>query len=318
MFDLKNIDEDFQKSIPSKVFYNHFDAVAKHINSAEILKLKKVKYFNELKLQNKDFEISGCKKLLWNSWSTEYSFGLAKTIDSTEYYKYSLHWNFPQAYYSIYLNMTAFHETQGKATDAHEKSIKIFGNSVKDGHYPKCISFYAAGLHNVFSYNNLDLYGGFPKGYSSLVTNSTPEEYQLQIANFLKTTRKQNAEDKKSRLKSNDNRFQTQSGGFTKQFKERHWNILYETIPVTTILNMLYRLRIKANYHDVEAFINAKIDFKQFHNSLGVIINCLNFVHEAYICKSIGLKEYEKMLDGFNNHLIKDTAIKRLKHIKEI
>lgn len=70
-------------------------------------------------------------------------------------------------------------------------------------------------------------------------------------------------------------------------------------------------MRIKANYRDIESFINADIDFKSFHTSLGELIYYLNFVHEAYIVKAIGIKEYEKILNGFPNHLNKDTAIKR-------
>ena len=73
----------------------------------------------------------------------------------------------------------------------------------------------------------------------------------------------------------------------------------------------MYRLRIKANYHDVETFIHADIDFKTFHESLGGIIDYLNFVHEAYIVKVIGNKDYEQILSKFPNHLNKTTAVKR-------
>jgi hypothetical protein len=88
-------------------------------------------------------------------------------------------------------------------------------------------------------------------------------------------------------------------------------NHIYKTIPETTILNLLYRLRIKANYHDVETFINAEIDFKTFHESLGGIIDYLNFTHEAYIVKVIGSKAYEEILNGFPNNMNTETALKR-------
>jgi hypothetical protein len=316
MFDLSNIGND--KSIPSKVFFNHFDAIAKHCYSREILKLKKVNYYNRLETRNADFEIEKCKKFLWNSWSTEFSCGLAQMVDNTDYYKYSLHWNFPQAYYSVYLNMTAFHETQGLSSDAHETSIKTFGNSVKDNHYPQCVSFHAKGMHKDFTYHNLNKFDGFPDGFSSLSNNRTEKEIQTQIATFLKTTREKTAKDKREKLRPSDKRFHTAQGAFTQQFREKHWNILYGTIPVTSVLNILYRLRIKANYHDVQTFIDAEINFKSFQESLLKIVNCLNFIHEAYIAKCIGMEAYENIIDEFKKAIIKNTAIKRLEKIKEI
>ena len=77
----------------------------------------------------------------------------------------------------------------------------------------------------------------------------------------------------------------------------------------------MYRLRIKANYHDIETFINADIDFKVFHTSLAEIINYFNFIHEAYILKTIGETAYKDILLGFNKDMTKDFALKRYKTI---
>ena len=77
---------------------------------------------------------------------------------------------------------------------------------------------------------------------------------------------------------------------------------------------MLYRLRIKANYRDIESFINADIDFKSFHSSLGELIYYLNFIHEGYIAKAIGIEKYEKILNNFPSHLSDDTAKERFEN----
>src|SRR5690554_2752151 len=138
----------FKQSIPSKVFFNHFHAIYIHLrNDSSRFDLKKTPYFNRLTLKNNKFDEKKCESLLLNSWSTEYAFNIQSSVDNNQYYKFALHWLFPQAYYSIYLTMTAFHETQGLANEQHEKSIKIFGNSIKDGHYPNAISFYANGTY---------------------------------------------------------------------------------------------------------------------------------------------------------------------------
>jgi hypothetical protein len=315
----KELEERRKKAIPSQVFYNHFFAIYYHLNcQTDRFDLKKTPFFNNLKLRNVDFEIDNIRKLLWNSWSTEYAFILTSTVDNDEYYKFALHWNFPQAYYSIYLSMTAFHETQGVANEQHEKSIKLFGNSVKDGHYPQAISFFCKGLHESFEYKGLSTFANFPKDYSALSRVNSLDEAQMHIASFLKSTRKKNAENKREKARiNNDKRFLNAKSEFRKSFSKAHWDLIYQTIPETTIFNIMYRLRIKANYHDVETFINADIDFKAFHNCLSGIIDYLNYIHEAYVYKVIGKQEYEKILNSFPTHLNKETACRRYQTIIE-
>lgn len=303
------------KAIPSKVFFNHFNAINLHLTEDNSkFQLKKIDYYNKLKIINPKFNLEECRKLIWNSWSTEYAFNLASNTDNLDFYKFALHWHFPQAYYSIYLAMTAFHETQGIANDNHEKSIKIFGNSIKDGHYPNAISFYCKGLYNDFNYQGLNLFNGFPKDFNPLTKIYSHRDSQIQIANFLKSTREKNAENKKIRGEvshAKDPRFQNNKGELTKRFTKKHWDIIYSSIPETTILNIMYRLRIKANYHDIETFINADIDFKNFHKFLGNIVYYLNFIHESYLHKCIGNENYIKILNGFKGHISHDRALKR-------
>lgn len=306
-------EEARKKAIPSQVFFNHFFSISYHIqHDDKRYNLNKIDYYNKLTIKKTEFEIEQVRKLLWNSWSTEYAFSLSSLVDNSDYYKFAMHWTFPQAYYSIYLNMTAFHETQGVANEQHEKSIKVFGNSVKDNHYPKVISFYCRGLHEQFEFKGLENFKIFPNDHNVLSRINSLEEAQIQIATFLKSTRKKNAETKREKLKANkDDKFITKKGEFRKKFSQTHWNFIYRTIPETTLLNIMYRLRIKANYHDVETFMNADIDFKTFHECLSCIVDYLNFVHEGYICKVIGNEAYEKILNGFPSHLNESTAKKR-------
>lgn len=302
-----------RKAIPSRVYANHFTAIAFKIrNTANKYELKEIDYFNNLVSKNENLELSSLQKLLTNSWSTEYAFQIANEVNNSDYYKFSIHWSFPQAYYSVYLAMTAFHETQNVANDQHEKSIKLFGNSIKDNHYPSAISFFSRGLHQEIEYLGLETFEDFPEDFSVLSNIHTIEEAEQQIASFLKSTRKKNAEHKRERLeKNNDRRFHTAKGIFKKSFRKSDWDLIYKSIPQTTLCNILYRLRIKANYRDIETLINADINFKEFHVNIGQIVGYLNFVHEAYICKVIGLVEYEKLINNAPNRLIEKTARKR-------
>jgi hypothetical protein len=310
--------ERFKKSIPATVFFNHFDAATTFIeHDKSKTDLRKIPFYNSLKIRNKEFDIEKCKKLFWNCWSTENAFHLA--IPDSEFYKFALHWHFPQAYYSIYLCMTAFHETQGIANDNHEKSIKLFGNSVKDGHYPNAISYYATGGYKDFTLVGLSRINN--NNFNSVSKISNIEDAETQIASFLKSTRIQNAENKRDRglkefAKNKD--FQNKDGELVKRFTKKHWDTIYNKMPETTLLNLIYRLRIKANYHDIESFINADLDFKKFHEKIGKVISYMNFIHEAYFCKTVGIVEYEKIIHSFGGHVFEDKAKKRFNIIKNI
>lgn len=312
MFDLSSVksSEEFKKAIPSRVFFNHFNAINYHIqNDKDRYNLKLISFYNSIKVKNPSMKIDDCRKLLWNAWSTERAFNMTSDAESDDFYKFALHWHFPQAYYSVYLTMTAFHESQGIANDNHEKSIKLFGNSVKDGHYPKAISFYAYGEHKDFKYAGLNLKKDFDKGFNGLKSIDSYDKAENQIGVFLKSTRKENAENKRKRGEKEHSKrkeFQNSKGDFVKSFSKKHWDLIYKTIPETTLLNILYRLRLKANYRDIETFMNADIDFKQFHSCLGEIVSYLNFVHEAYLHKAIGDTEYKKIVDGFKGQYHND------------
>ncbi|MGJ8661115.1 MAG: hypothetical protein ACSHXL_03690 [Bacteroidota bacterium] len=300
------------KSNPSKVYYNHFHAISYVIDSnSEKYDLKKIDYYNKLNILNERLDIENIRKLLWNSWSTEYAFLLTSQNENNDYHKFALHWHFPQIYYSVYLSMTAFHETQGLANEDHAKSIKVFGNSVKDNHYPKAISFFSNGLHNEFSYFGFDTNDEGSEKFSALAKIHSLEDAEIQVRNFLKTTRVQNAENKRKRGEKSLAKnpiFQKRDGQFTSKFGKKQWDFIYQTIPETTLLNILYRLRIKANYHNIEAFVNADIDFVKFHGFLSNILGYINFVHEAYIHKAIGDNNYQKILNEFGGHILEDRA----------
>lgn len=319
--EIQDQQDQFKKSIPSRVFYNHFFALQYHIRSdANRYNLRSVDLFNRLKVLNRDFELEHCKKLLWNAWSTEHALGLALQVDNPEYYRFSLHWSFPQAYYSVYLAMTAFHHSQGTDSENHEKTIKVFGNSVKDDHYPAAISFFCQGLHEQFTFHGVPQFSTFPDGFTGLDRIHSLGMAQTQIAKFMASTRKRNAESKRERLEAQkDKKFLTKEGTFRKKFFAEHWNLIYQTIPHTSLMNALYRLRIKANYHDIESFLNAEIDFKGFCEALITIVDYMNFVHEAYLMKVIGRANYASILTTFPKGINGETAMRRYKdHILPI
>jgi len=305
-------DNEPDKTIPSRVFFNHFYAINFRISSDENrYNLNNLEFFINLNHQNPNegIDYNKIRRILWNSWSTEYALKTTQLTNNEDYYRFSLHWSFPQAYYSTYLSMSAFHHTQNKANNIHEKSIKIFGNDIKNGIYPHAINFYASGLYKSFEYNNLPNFNNFPDSWSGLTNINNLEEAERQIALFLKTTRKLNAQDKKEKYQSKNHKsFRNKLNKPLKRYRETHWNLIYNHLHYTSIMNLLYRLRIKANYHDIDSFLNADINFRQFHELLTGIINYLNFVHEAFIAKKIGSENYHEIINDFPEHMFDENA----------
>lgn len=314
----KEQNEKFNKSVPAMVFFNHFDAATIFIENYSTSKeLGKLDFYNNLSIRNDTFNIDRSKKLFWNSWSTENAFHLG--IGDSEFYKFALHWHFPQAYYAIYLSMMAFHETQRIVSENHEKSINLFGHSVKHGHYPKAISYYANGAYKDFSYHGLNCHDN--KDFNSASRINNLKEAEMQITSFLKSTREQNAENKRNRAirdHSKSKAFQNKEGKLIKRFTKKHWDLIYNQMPETTLLNFIYRLRIKANYQDIETFIDADLDFKVFHEKIGIVVSYINFVHEAYFSKAVGIESYEKIFNSFNGHVFDDKAKRRLDIIRQL
>jgi hypothetical protein len=66
-------------------------------------------------------------------------------------------------------------------------------------------------------------------------------------------------------------------------------------------MDLLYRKRIKANYQDIDTFSSIHFKGHEVLSNLGIIVNRLNLINEAYIAKAIGIGKYQEML---NRHLI--------------
>lgn len=295
-------------SIPAQVFLNHFQAICSHLTScSENYDFRQIPYFEKKLFSKKEYDFARVKRVLYNSWSSEHALHLTGKQGLPDYYKYALHWSFPQAYYSCYLNMHAFCLATGDLSDSHSKIILGFGERVKRNVYPKCISFYAEGNYKNYNYGNLPLHQ--PKKVLSLLRDEIA--IQSQIASFLKSTRSNKAEYHRDRRQRSANPILTNgSKQIAKKFNPDQWHEITKNLGPTSLFDILYRLRIKANYNDIETFMHADINFQQFHECLTGIVGYLNFVHECYLAKAIGYKKYEIILNSFPAHL-SDSFVKR-------
>ena len=108
--------------------------------------LRKAKSFDEQKLLS----------AVQNSWVTESLISRNRSTFKGDALNHSLVWAYPQAYYSAfamtlaYFNLAGFNQNQ-----THAALIKKFGDEVKLGHYPLCISsFVDGGIERNHTYHN--------------------------------------------------------------------------------------------------------------------------------------------------------------------
>jgi len=305
-------DERWRRSIPAQVFLNHFFAISYHLQYSEGSDaLHQLTHFINHRPSLSENDLEEIKKHLVNCWSTEYALRTTAELGDEHYLRNALHWTFPQAYYSIFSGLRAFLYTHGVRSNNTELMRREVGRLVVKGFYPNAIGFYAAGHYDDFRVHRLPLSAYKP----SLNLAGKEMEAQGQIGQFLRTTRKIRAKAVRQRVQSNPTTAlrSVRTGEVLQKFDASHWQQLTWRFGYTTYFDLLSRLKISANHREIERFVEADINFKLFHQSLLDLVSYLNFVHECYIAKSVGLEVYQQWVEELPSHLKNCFVQQRLK-----
>ena len=307
--------EDWKRSIPAQVFLNYFFSMYYIIRqSAKAFDLNELAYFREGEIRSFEelntADRNAIQQHLLNAWNTEYALRTTAELGNKAFLQNALHWTFPQAYYSVFESLQAFLRLQGLYRIQSEQIEKEAGKLIAGGAYPEAVAFYATGhplrprLHGL-------RYGSYKP---SLQLADLLTESQAQVGQFLRTTRRTFAQQLRKKMQSNPAtalRSQT-SGSILLRFTDEHWQQLSWRIGYTTIFSFLQRLKISANHKEITRFVEADIDFHLFHQSLQCLVGYLNFIHEAYIAKAMGLESYRKWVAALPSYLQEGFVQQRL------
>jgi hypothetical protein len=200
----------------------------------------------------------------------------------------SLQWAFPQAYYSTYAITVAYFVSAGFTERSHRAVIAKYGHLAIEGKYPRQIGFVLEGPPTNYQHHNLSpacLRGSlhFDPANSGIV--------DAQIMQFLNGTRDDDLHEKKRDMK-----FKTKDGRPKHGFNKQDWIRTSDKFGPTSLLSLLYRKRIKANYRDIETFLAKNLDPAAAFDSLISVVDCTNCVHEALIRKLVGSEFYEALV----------------------
>lgn len=311
------LDENWRKSIPAQVFLNHFFAMDYHIqHENDLFDLARFPIFRQFHGMISEAGYKAIEKLLLNSWSAEYALRITPVINeryagAEEYLQNSLHWTFPQAYYSTLFSARAFLAAQGVNVSNEELIRRRIGNMVMRGYYPASVGYYALGPINNYRIQRLPMARRFSvAAKTELVLPSREGSVQAELAQFLKTTRDQRVKALRQAIQSNPKTAlrSPKTGEILQKFSVEQYKQLARQIGYTTYFDMLSRLRISSanplgGPREIERFVDSNIDVRLFHQSLVNIVAHVNAVHESYIAKALGPTAYRQLVSRLPTYL---------------
>ena len=316
------LDDNWRKSIPAQVFLNHFFAMDYHIqHQNDLFDVAKFPIFQQFYGTVTDASYKALEKLLLNSWSAEYALRITPVVNDEQYLQSSLHWTFPQAYYSALFSARAFLAVQGINVSNEELIRKRIGNMVVRGYYPASVGYYALGPINSYRIQRLPMAKRFSvAAKTDLLLPSREGSVQAELAQFLKTTRDQRVKALRNAIQTNPKTAlrSPKTGEILQKFSIEQYKQLARQIGYTTYFDMLSRLRISSTNgspREIERFVDSEIDVKLFHQSLVDIVAHVNSVHEVYIAKALGMSAYRQLVAKLPSYLQESFVRERMNTI---
>lgn len=260
--------------------------------------------------KGKNSNLQEIEKWLKNSWNTENVLIQNKSIIENTGQSFAMQWAFPQAYYSTFGSLLAHFKALGYTQESHASVLKNFAQLVEQKKLPESICFYCTGGKTNIVFKNITK----PDDLNPMdFDENNPLTFDNHICQFLKATRQIKLDDKAPSLN-----FKNKKGVKRKKLNPDLWQIVSNTIGHTTIMDLLYRKRIKANYQDIDTFSSTQFKGIEVLTNLSNVVGRLNLVNEVFISKAIGINEYESMLSRHLKKVKNESVELRFETIQSI
>jgi len=257
---------------------------------------------------NKELDEVGVHKLMRNAWFTELQLQMA--AQAAELIPYSNHWAPVQLYYSVYLLLRAWFVASGQDVGAnHASALRNASSDIRQRQslYPSPWSLCVLGDPE----KQTTEYLGLPDGVVITQVNSqrhTPPFWD-SFAMFLRTTRKRQVSRSIDEWKSKRKK---------QRIDKSQRAQLVNSLPPTSLFNALYRLRIRSNYEDADAFllsIENDAEAIEFHQAIRSVGWYTLLLLELLVAARVGRPKFGGWARGFLQHdsagLADDTIGKR-------
>jgi uncharacterized protein (UPF0332 family) len=258
----------------------------------------------------KNLNLDEVEKWLKNSWNTENVLIQNKSIIENTGQSFAMQWAFPQAYYSTFGSLLAHFKALGYTQESHTAVLKNFALLIEQNKFPESICFYCTGGKKNYGYVNIVK----PDDVASMDFDiGNLKTIDNHICQFLKATREIKLDDK-----AIDMKLKNRPGQKRKNLNSAKWQKVSDATGHTTIMDLLYRKRIKANYQDIDTFSSTQFKGLEVLINLSAVVGRINLINETYIAKAVGLGNYETMLNRHLKKVNNDTVKARFETTKTI
>jgi hypothetical protein len=315
MFDFGQILVDEQENqdiwFRAEMTHRQFASLSHKLVNADIEnEIVNLDFFVSRLEKAKNLNLGEVEKWLKNSWNTENVLIQNKSIIENTGQSFAMQWAFPQAYYSTFGSLLAHFKALGYTQESHSSVLKNFSSLVEQNKFPESICFYCTGGKKNISYVNIVK----PTDVSSMdFDTGNIKTIDNHICQFLKATREIKLDEKAPDLK-----FKNGKGQRRKKLSPSMWQQVSNALGHTTIMDLLYRKRIKANYQDIDTFSTKQFKGIEVLTNLSTVVNRLNLINETYIAKAVGLDNYELMLNRHLKNVNNDVVRTRFETTKAI
>lgn len=315
MFDFGQLLVDAQENqelwFRAEMTHRQFASLSHKLVSADIEnEIINLDFFVNRLEKAKNLNIDEVEKWLKNSWNTENVLVQNKSIIENTGQSFAMQWAFPQAYYSTFGSLLAHFKALGYTQESHTAVLKNFSLLVEQNKFPESICFYCTGGKKNYEYVNIVK----PNDVASMdFDTGNIKTIDNHICQFLKATREIKLDDKAPDLK-----FKNGKGQKRKKLSPAMWQQVSNALGHTTIMDLLYRKRIKANYQDIDTFSSTQFKGLEVLTNISAVVSRLNLINETYIAKAIGIDNYEAMLNRHLKKVNNDTVKTRFETTKTI
>jgi len=249
------------------------------------------------------------KSLLTNSWNTEKLIRYTSDNFNNHSDGFVTQWIFPQAYYSVFNSTLAFFKVVGHDEYSHVEVRKKLADIASKGKYPNKLCIWGDGAKEGMKVHGLECDKSNFQPLSLLCDDMN--DIQCHIHSFVKTTREIFLSEKRDDINIKK-LFKNKNGTPKTRLTPSEWQTISDKVPKTSWLCLLYRKRIKANYQDIDTFLNIDFELSTLLISIVDLVNILNLVNEINIYNSIGDRLREWSVDRF------DFANERIDKISDL
>jgi hypothetical protein len=292
-------DEETELWFKAKMTERQFQAISLKFSKLDFVKeIKSNSYFQKKLKVSSICKMEDVKKYLKNSLNTENVLISNELILQSSNNSFVMQWAFPQAYYSVFTSIVAFSKLIGITNDSHRHIINNYGKQYFFKHFPESIAYYVDGVKSDIKYFNISK----PAGLDSMDFNEDDIlTIDNQICQALKSTREMKFDEQVYFKK-----YKNPKGELYKSIPRKIRIEVSNDIGFTTVLDFLYRKRIKANYRNIDTFSSDYFDGLLVLRHLCYIVDRLNFMSEMYIANCLGKKKYSELIKNLQISLTKN------------